>query len=59
MGTFELRDGKIAAWRDDFDMGLTTKMMSGEDVDAAVLPVIASAPVCPRTVRAPSRSAAT
>ena len=41
MGTFELRDGKIAAWRDYFDMGLTTKMMSGEDVDAAVLPVIA------------------
>ena len=41
MGTFELRDGKIVAWRDYFDMGLTTKMMSGEDVDAAVLPVIA------------------
>ncbi|HLM19817.1 MAG TPA: limonene-1,2-epoxide hydrolase family protein [Acidimicrobiia bacterium] len=41
MGTFELRDGKIVAWRDYFDMGLTTKMMSGDDVDAAVLPVIA------------------
>jgi len=41
MGTFELRDGKIVAWRDYFDMGLTTKMMSGEDVDASVLPVIA------------------
>ena len=35
MGTFDLRDGKIVAWRDYFDMGLTTKMMSGEDVDAA------------------------
>ena len=41
MGTFDLRDGKIVAWRDYFDMGLTTKMMSGDDVDAAVLPVIA------------------
>ena len=41
MGSFDLRDGKIVAWRDYFDMGLTTKMMSGEDVDAAVLPVIA------------------
>ena len=39
MGTFDLRDGKIVAWRDYFDMGLITKMMSGEAVDPAVLPV--------------------
>ena len=39
MGTFDLRDGLIVAWRDYFDMGLTTKMMSGEAVDAAFLPV--------------------
>jgi limonene-1,2-epoxide hydrolase len=30
MGTFEVRDGKINAWRDYFDMGQITKMMSGE-----------------------------
>lgn len=41
MGTFDLRDGLIVAWRDYFDMGLTTKLMSGEAVDAALLPVIA------------------
>jgi limonene-1,2-epoxide hydrolase len=39
MGTFDLRDGKIVAWRDYFDMGLITKMMSGEAVDPTVLPV--------------------
>ena len=39
MGAFDLRDGKIVAWRDYFDMGLITKMMSGEAVDPAVLPV--------------------
>ena len=39
MGTFDLRDGKIVAWRDYFDMGLITKMMSGEAVDPSVLPV--------------------
>jgi limonene-1,2-epoxide hydrolase len=39
MGTFDLRDGLIVAWRDYFDMGLITKMMSGEAVDPAVLPV--------------------
>ena len=39
MGTFDLSDGKIVAWRDYFDMGLITKMMSGEAVDPAVLPV--------------------
>ncbi len=30
MGTFEIRDGKICAWRDYFDMGQITKMLSGE-----------------------------
>jgi limonene-1,2-epoxide hydrolase len=40
MGTFDLRNGLIVGWRDYFDLGLTTKMMSGEDVDASVLPVI-------------------
>jgi limonene-1,2-epoxide hydrolase len=30
MGTFEVRDGKIAAWRDYFDLGQITKMLSGE-----------------------------
>ena len=39
MGAFDLRDGLIVAWRDYFDMGLITKMMSGEAVDPAVLPV--------------------
>jgi len=38
MGTFELRDGLVVAWRDYFDMGLTTRMMSGEAVDASLLP---------------------
>jgi limonene-1,2-epoxide hydrolase len=28
MGTFELRDGKIAAWRDYFDLGRWTKQAS-------------------------------
>jgi limonene-1,2-epoxide hydrolase len=30
MGTFEVRDGKISAWRDYFDMGQITKMLSGD-----------------------------
>ncbi len=30
MGTFEIRDGKISAWRDYFDMGQITKMLSGD-----------------------------
>ena len=30
MGTFEIRDGKISAWRDYFDMGQITKMLSDE-----------------------------
>jgi limonene-1,2-epoxide hydrolase len=37
MGTFEVRDGRIVQWRDYFDMGLTGRLMSGEDV-ASVLP---------------------
>ena len=28
-GTFEIRDGKIAAWRDYFDMGAWTRQTSG------------------------------
>jgi limonene-1,2-epoxide hydrolase len=28
MGTFELRDGKISAWRDYFDMATITNMLS-------------------------------
>jgi limonene-1,2-epoxide hydrolase len=34
MGTFEIRGGVIAAWRDYFDMGLTGRLMAGEDVGA-------------------------
>ena len=30
MGTFEIRDGKISAWRDYFDMAQITKMFTGE-----------------------------
>jgi len=30
MGTFEIRDGKICAWRDYFDMAQITKAWSGE-----------------------------
>ena len=29
MGTFEIRDGKITAWRDYFDMAQWTKQMPG------------------------------
>jgi limonene-1,2-epoxide hydrolase len=29
MGTFEIRDGKICAWRDYFDMAQITAMLSG------------------------------
>jgi len=29
MGTFEVRDGKISAWRDYFDLGQITEMLSG------------------------------
>ena len=30
MGTFEVRHGKISAWRDYFDIGQVTKMLSGD-----------------------------
>ena len=30
MGTFEMRDGKIRAWRDYFDMAQITKAWSGD-----------------------------
>ncbi len=30
MGTFEIRDGKISAWRDYFDLAQITKMLAGE-----------------------------
>jgi len=29
MGTFEIRDGRIAAWRDYFDLAQITAMLSG------------------------------
>jgi len=34
MGTFETRNGLITAWRDYFDMGLTGRLVAGEDVGA-------------------------
>jgi limonene-1,2-epoxide hydrolase len=36
MGTFQVRDGRIIAWRDYFDMGLTGKLIAGENVDSLV-----------------------
>jgi limonene-1,2-epoxide hydrolase len=30
MGIFEIRDGKISAWRDYFDMAQITTMLSGD-----------------------------
>ncbi len=36
MGTFVVRDGKIARWTDYWDSGLIMKMMSGEDYSALV-----------------------
>jgi limonene-1,2-epoxide hydrolase len=38
MGAFEVRDGRIVAWRDYFDMGLAGRMMAGEAVDPVLLP---------------------
>ncbi len=29
MGAFEVRDGRISVWRDDFDLGQITAMLSG------------------------------
>ncbi len=31
MGTFEVRDGKISAWRDYFDLAQITSMLSGDE----------------------------
>jgi limonene-1,2-epoxide hydrolase len=36
MGTFVVRDGKIARWHDYWDMGLLGKLMTGEDVRSLV-----------------------
>lgn len=36
MGTFILRNGKIARWTDYWDSGLVGKLMSGEDTSALV-----------------------
>jgi limonene-1,2-epoxide hydrolase len=30
MGAFDIRDGKIGAWRDYFDMAQITAMLSGD-----------------------------
>jgi limonene-1,2-epoxide hydrolase len=30
MGTFEIRDGKVSAWRDYFDMAFITNTLAGE-----------------------------
>jgi limonene-1,2-epoxide hydrolase len=35
-GTFEVKDDRIVQWRDYFDMGLTGKLLSGEDVTSLV-----------------------
>jgi limonene-1,2-epoxide hydrolase len=40
MGAFDLRGGLIVEWRDYFDMGLTTRMMSGESVEPSLLPTM-------------------
>jgi limonene-1,2-epoxide hydrolase len=37
MGPFEVRDGRIVHWPDDFDMGLVGRSIDGEDV-ASLLP---------------------
>ncbi len=36
MGVFEVRDGKIARWRDYFETGLFGKMMAGDDVSELI-----------------------
>lgn len=38
MGAFEVRNGKIVAWRDYFDPTLIQKLMTGQDVSALVPP---------------------
>ena len=40
MGAFDIRDDLIVAWRDYFDMKLTTRMMSGESVESSLLPSV-------------------
>ena len=40
MGTFDVRDGLIVAWRDYFDLGLAGRMTSGEPIDPSVLPAL-------------------
>jgi limonene-1,2-epoxide hydrolase len=40
MGAFDVRDGRIVAWRDYFDMGLTGRLMGGEEVEASLLPTV-------------------
>ena len=32
MGAFDVHDGRIKVWRDYFDMGLTGKLLAGDDV---------------------------
>jgi limonene-1,2-epoxide hydrolase len=34
MGTFEVEGDAIVQWRDYFDMGLTGKLMAGEDASS-------------------------
>jgi limonene-1,2-epoxide hydrolase len=36
MGVFEVRNGKITAWRDYFDSGLVGKLLGGEDTSELV-----------------------
>ena len=36
MGTFIVRDGRIARWTDYFDTGLVGKMLTGEDYGGLV-----------------------
>jgi limonene-1,2-epoxide hydrolase len=40
MGAIQVRDGLIVAWRDYFDMGLTGRLMAGEQVDGSLLPEV-------------------
>ena len=36
MGAFEVRNGKITAWRDYFDSGLAGKLLGGEDTSELI-----------------------
>src|SRR6201991_1241900 len=54
MGVFEVRDGKIAAWRDYFDMAAIAKAFSGASSQSPVLPVAAAWPARkPKTIAGP------